>query len=73
MTDCFGLRRHTAIGSELANKQIVLLDIQDTPIIRTWHVVALTKRNASQPAEAFRYLMLEKGSEMLTKMFAEVA
>ena len=63
---------HT-IGSELANKQIVLLDIQDTPIIRTWHVVALNKRNASQPAEAFRYFMLEKGSEMLTTMFAETA
>ncbi len=63
---------HT-IGSELENKQIVLLDIQDTPIIRTWHVVALNKRNASQPAEAFRYFMLEKGSEMLTKMFAEAA
>ena len=59
---------HT-IGSELINKQIVLLDIQDTPIIRTWHVVALNKRNASQPAEAFRYFMLEKGSEMLTTMF----
>ncbi len=63
---------HT-IGSELANQQIVLLDIQDTPIIRTWHVVALTKRNASQPAEAFRYFMLEKGSEMLTTMFADNA
>ena len=61
---------HT-ICSELANKQIVLLDIQDTPIIRTWHVVALNKRNASQPAEAFRYFMLEKGSEMLSTMFSE--
>lgn len=61
---------HT-IGSELANKQIVLLDIQNTPIIRTWHVVALNKRNASQPAEAFRYFMLEKGSEMLSTMFSE--
>ena len=60
---------HT-ICSELANKQIVLLDIQDTPIIRTWHVVALNKRNASQPAEAFRYFMLEKGSEMLSTMFS---
>ena len=61
---------HT-IGSELANKQIAILDIQDTPIIRTWHVVALTKRNASQAAEAFRYFVLEKGGEILTKMFAE--
>ncbi|MDZ4142818.1 MAG: LysR substrate-binding domain-containing protein [Methylotenera sp.] len=62
---------HT-IGSEIANKQIAILDIQDTPIIRTWHVVALTKRNASQAAEAFRYFILEKGGEMLTKMFADI-
>ena len=61
---------HT-IGSELANKQIAILDIQSTPIIRTWHVVALTKRNASQAAEAFRYFVLEKGGEILTKMFAD--
>ena len=61
---------HT-IGQELANKQIVILDIQNTPIIRTWHVVALSKRNASQAAEAFRYFVLEKGGEILTKMFAD--
>ena len=61
---------HT-IGQELASNKIALLDIQDTPIMRTWHVVALSKRNASQAAEAFRYFMLEKGSEMLTIMFAE--
>lgn len=60
---------HT-IGSELNNKQVAILDIQDTPIIRTWHVVALNKRNASQASEAFRYFVLEKGGEILTKMFA---
>ncbi len=63
---------HT-IGQELASNKIVLLDIQNTPIMRTWHVVALSKRNASQAAEAFRYFMLEKGSEMLTTMFADTA
>jgi LysR family transcriptional regulator, low CO2-responsive transcriptional regulator len=62
---------HT-VGQELASKQIALLDIQDTPIVRTWHVVALTKRNASQAAEAFRYFMLEKSGEILTKMFANL-
>jgi LysR family transcriptional regulator, low CO2-responsive transcriptional regulator len=62
---------HT-IGSELATKQVAILDIQDTPIIRTWHVVALNKRNASQAAEAFRYFVLEKGGEILTSMFTEI-
>jgi DNA-binding transcriptional LysR family regulator len=59
---------HT-IGLELQNRQITILDVHDTPIIRTWHVVALTKRNLSQAAEAFRYFMLEKGGELLTDMF----
>jgi len=60
---------HT-IGSELTHKQLAILDIQNTPIIRTWHVVALNKHNASQAAEAFRYFMLEKGGEILSEMFA---
>jgi DNA-binding transcriptional LysR family regulator len=60
---------HT-IGLELKNRQLVILDVQDTPIVRTWHVVALTKRNLSQTAEAFRYFMLEKGGEILGLMFS---
>ncbi|CAG1003988.1 HTH-type transcriptional activator CmpR [Methylophilaceae bacterium] len=60
---------HT-IGLEHGNGQIAILDVQDTPIIRTWHVVALTKRNLSQAAEEFRYFMLEKGGELLTGMFS---
>jgi DNA-binding transcriptional LysR family regulator len=62
---------HT-IGSELNNKQIEILDVQDTPIIRTWHVVALSKRNASQAAEAFRYFVLEKGGNILANTFPNV-
>ncbi len=61
---------HT-IGSELTNNQIAILDIHNTPILRTWHVVALNKRSASQAAEAFRYFVLEKGGDILTKMFLE--
>ena len=60
---------HT-VGDEVASGKIAILDIQDTPIIRTWHVVALNKRNASQAAEAFRYFMLEKGGEVLNEKFA---
>jgi LysR family transcriptional regulator, low CO2-responsive transcriptional regulator len=60
------------IGNELANNQLSILDVQGTPIIRTWHVVALAKRNASQPAEAFRYFMLEKGGEILASAFPSV-
>lgn len=59
---------HT-VGDEIANRSMVILDIQDTPIIRTWHVVALNKRSASQAAEAFRYFMLEKGGDFLNDIF----
>lgn len=59
---------HT-VGLELENRQIAVLDIQDTPVIRTWHVVALSKRNLSQAAEAFRYFMLDKGGQLLNEMF----
>lgn len=62
---------HT-VGDEIANGKIVILDMQDTPVVRTWHVVALSKRPASQAAEAFRYFMLEKGSEILNKMFTPI-
>jgi|SRR5690554_2935387 DNA-binding transcriptional LysR family regulator len=61
---------HT-VGLELANEQLVVLDVQYTPIIRTWHVVALTKRNLTQSAEAFRYFMLDKGKRLLHEMFPE--
>lgn len=60
---------HT-IGQEVANKKIVILDIQDTPIVRTWYVVALSKRNASHAAEAFRYFMLENGSQIINNMLS---
>ncbi len=63
---------HT-IGNELNNKQIVILDIHGTPILRTWHVVALANHNATQAAEAFRYFMLEKGGEILNAMFPKTS
>lgn len=63
---------HT-IGSEVLNQQVTILDVQDTPVMRTWHVVALSKRNASQAAEAFRYFMLEKGGTLLKALFSDPA
>ncbi len=62
---------HT-IGNEIGTGQISILNIQDTPVIRTWHVVALNKRSTSQIAEAFRYFVLEQGAEILNEMFKHV-
>ena len=61
---------HT-VGNELKHQQIAVLDIHGTPIIRTWHVVALANRNTTQAAEAFRYFILEKGGEILNGLFPQ--
>ncbi len=60
---------HT-VRDEIRNGKIVILDFQGTPIIRTWHVVALNKRSSSQAAEAFRYFMLERGNEIINDHFS---
>lgn len=59
---------HT-LANELSLQQLVVLNVQGTPVVRTWHVVALSKRNATQAAESFRYFILEKGGQMLKTMF----
>lgn len=59
---------HT-LANELSLEQLVVLNVQGTPMVRTWHVVALSKRNATQAAESFRYFILEKGGQMLKSMF----
>jgi len=59
---------HT-VGLEIEHGQLVVLDIEDTPVLRAWHVVAMTQRHLSPAAEAFRYFMLERGAELLADQF----
>jgi DNA-binding transcriptional LysR family regulator len=59
---------HT-VGLETVHGQLAILDIEDTPVMRSWHVVALNQRNLSPAAEAFRYFMLERGAELLADQF----
>jgi len=59
---------HT-VGLETQHEQLKVLHVDDTPIIRAWHVVALSQRNLSPAAEAFRYFMLERGAELLDQRF----
>ncbi len=59
---------HT-VGLELEHGQLVVLDVEDTPVLRAWHVVALTHRHLSAAAEAFRYFMLERGAQLLADQF----
>lgn len=59
---------HT-IGNELANKKIVILDIQDTPIIRTWYIVTPNSLSTTHAAESFRDFMLERAEGILNDLF----
>jgi DNA-binding transcriptional LysR family regulator len=58
---------HT-VGLEVKYGEIAVLDIDETPISRAWHVVALNRRNHSSSAEAFRYFVLEHGAAILDEL-----
>ncbi len=49
---------HTIIQERL-NKQLTILDIQDTPVMREWHVVTPNKRESSLAANVFRQFVLD--------------
>ena len=59
---------HT-VGLEKAYGKIAILDIDDTPISRAWHVVALNRGNHSSSAEAFRYFVLEHGAAIIEELY----
>ena len=58
------LSLHT-IGLELRNGLIRVLDIDGTPVMRTWNIVHLQSRVLSPAAEAFRYHIIEHGEACL--------
>jgi len=58
------LSLHT-IGLELRSGLIRVLDIDGTPLMRTWNVVHLQSRVLSPAAEAFRYFIIEHGEASL--------
>jgi DNA-binding transcriptional LysR family regulator len=60
------LSLHT-VGLELKTGLLKRLDIQGTPIMRTWHVVHLQRKMLSPAAEAFRYFLIERGETMLAE------
>ena len=61
---------HT-VGLEVSYGKLAVLDVDQTPISRAWHVVALNRANHSQAAEAFRYFVLEHGAAILDELYPE--
>lgn len=58
------LSLHT-IGLELRAGLLQVLDIEHTPVMRTWNLVRLQSRVLSPAAEAFRYFLLEHAEPWL--------
>jgi len=52
------LSLHT-LGLELRAGALKLLDVEHTPVMRTWNLVRMQSKLLSPAAEAFRYFMLE--------------
>jgi LysR family transcriptional regulator, low CO2-responsive transcriptional regulator len=58
------LSLHT-VGLELRTGLLHVLDVEGTPLMRTWNVVHLQSKVLSPAAEAFRYFIIEKGEAYL--------
>jgi DNA-binding transcriptional LysR family regulator len=58
------LSLHT-LGLELTNGLIARLEVEGTPVIKTWNLVHLLAKVLSPAAEAFRYAVLENAETYL--------
>lgn len=58
------LSMHT-LWLELGAGLLKLLDVEGTPVMRTWQVVHLQSKVLSPAAEAFRYFLIERGESVL--------
>jgi LysR family transcriptional regulator, low CO2-responsive transcriptional regulator len=58
------LSLHT-LGLELRSGLLALLEVEGTPLVRSWQLVHLHSKVLSPAAEAFRYFVLERGRAYL--------
>ena len=58
------LSLHT-LGLEVRSSLLCILDVEGTPIMRTWNIVRLQSKLLSPAAEAFRYFIIERGEAHL--------
>ncbi len=54
-----------AIGLETRAGLLCVLDVQHTPVMRSWNIVRLQAKVLSPAAEAFRYFVIERGEALL--------
>ena len=63
------LSLHT-LQLELDNRLLALVQVDGSPVVRSWNVVHTLSKMLSPAAEAFRYFMLERGEAYLAQHFA---
>lgn len=56
-----------AVAAELRSGLLHVVDFEGTPIVRTWNLVHQASKVLSPAAEAFRYLLLEHGEDLLAE------
>ena len=54
-----------AVAAEVRSGQLHVVDFEGTPIVRTWNLVHEASKVLSPAAEAFRYLILEHGEDLI--------
>lgn len=54
-----------AVAAELRGGQLQVVEFEGTPVMRTWNLVHQASKVLSPAAEAFRYLMLEHGEDLI--------
>jgi LysR family transcriptional regulator, low CO2-responsive transcriptional regulator len=65
------LSLHT-IGLEARTGLLKVLDVEGTPLMRTWNIVHLQSKLLAPAAEAFRYFIIERGEAYLQAHDAEL-
>jgi DNA-binding transcriptional LysR family regulator len=63
---------HT-LALELRTREVATLDVNGTPIERTWHVVHLRSKQLSPTCTVFRHFLLEHAAQWLEHEFAPLS
>jgi DNA-binding transcriptional LysR family regulator len=62
-----------AVAAEVKAGQLCIVDFEDTPVQRTWNLVREASKALSPAAEAFRYMLLEHGEDLIAAQSGRLA
>jgi DNA-binding transcriptional LysR family regulator len=54
---------------ELQADQLVLLDVQGTPVVRTWHIIYRRSKKLSPATQAFKEFVIKHGPRFQQEKF----